>query len=1188
MTSSRPFNFTITGSSSNDINFVVDSTNSNITGSTSLDNENNSVLEPILSGSNNYLENSSTSNAISYNNAGAAGAAGAASSAMQNETNSYFTKIPITFNNLDKLKKVKAIKLFNSNYEIISTAGANTSFITSNKDNIFYTTSNTIISENKRTGLINWTLDWSQILDQDKKLGGEVYRRQTANIFPRNNHPDLNWATPIEIRYPPGISKDGTKLYITNVDFVHDNTQLYLIEIDAERGEVLKTQMMDELAAKTDYLGDAVINTIPNSSIAVRTSVTVEDISNIRYLTFGGTAGLEYAAELFGIINNESANYLEVNNNAARGAVVCYKKDLNNPDSNFELNWIRHSGPQHYIGFGGPDPLTNEQSHPDRTRFPSQNREINDNYIAVNKTYTKDNSMVSILSIDSFIPDPSHGILYGNNKYDPSINLFVPMCNKYKLYVNDLSNAKHDGSNIPQYIVSSNKLLIKTSTGVSAELDCDFFLNNMDVITKFYHELVDLCCNDVSSSYYNLSSTSGNGYNAPLKKVNKPASKIKYSTGPYAGLPVNPAIVYEKLVPDSIFAGSVNAKGRYSMQINNLLFTKDISDNDPSYNIIPNKFNIYKVTGGVHDQDRSEELLFANCDIYDISRTIADVYLDAADGTQTVSIDISDGIIIDSSNIIFRKMSDGSAIEISSKMLISQNIQKVLDISLLDISGGYKLDSSEASRLNYTGSGLWVSRFTYDNCGGIIITYGNGNSLPIHESLNYIKSNVRTPSGEWFPYILSPIDASNIDKLYEDIMVKNIHESFPKMLSVYGYLQTQYNKTKKTDILAKVYNLHKRIKEVSEERDANMYKYISKRGLRNMTCSVACIDLLSGATKWRSQTPDWNDANWNFNTWVNSRNKNFTTFQSPGWTDASAHEYNYIYTTDASKRRYIEYYPPGMDNDTAMPLADISGFFIVANKGGHIFKLKKDKYIDISDIHPDISYINNEDSTTNMKIIENDFIYGTRELGCNFVGDNNYGYYCDDEYYIGNSRNFSELGTNLMYFNPDLSFIEQPKRLDEKHIINNFPMGHSAIMVVNLETNDISFVKTRNEVKPSPLHTAVVGYRKSLTDKPVVMVGDPFGTLHVLDIETMKSKKYETGLPIVRANIILNDNQNPTRINIIGDNPKGLAFTAGIGIDSDSVDEIGKFEIDPFNIIIKDTEYVLPGDSEVPQYATEL
>jgi hypothetical protein len=267
-----------------------------------------------------------------------------------------------------------------------------------------------------------------------------------------------------------------------------------------------------------------------------------------------------------------------------------------------------------------------------------------------------------------------------------------------------------------------------------------------------------------------------------------------------------------------------------------------------------------------------------------------------------------------------------------------------------------------------------------------------------------------------------------------------------------------------------------------------------------------------------------------------------------------------------------------MDNDTAMPVAVLDNYYVVANKGGHIYKLKRDSYIDISNYH-DLSF----------DVIEDEFIYGTRELGCNFVGDTNYGYYADEDYYIGNSRNFSELGTHLMQF-ADLSLNYKPTTLDSVNLITNLPMGHSTIVILDLSTNDISFVETRNSVRPSPLHTGLVGFRASNTkdDLPVVMVGDPCGKLHVLDIKTMKTKEIETGLPMIRANIVLNDPSKPTRINIIGDDPKGLAFAAGIGISAEPVFEIGKFEVDPFGIIVLDIEYVLPGDTEVPLYATEL
>ena len=88
---------------------------------------------------------------------------------------------------------------------------------------------------------------------------------------------------------------------------------------------------------------------------------------------------------------------------------------------------------------------------------------------------------------------------------------------------------------------------------------------------------------------------------------------------------------------------------------------------------------------------------------------------------------------------------DGTVVPIQGSILHRQEVRKELCRNL--VSAGYKLDASEAYRLNYAGTGTWGQGMAFDTeRRELVIPTSNANWMPNHEMMSVLNSEVlRTP-----------------------------------------------------------------------------------------------------------------------------------------------------------------------------------------------------------------------------------------------------------------------------------------------------------------------------------------------------------------------------------------------------------------------------------------------------------
>lgn len=456
---------------------------------------------------------------------------------------------------------------------------------------------------------------------------------------------------------------------------------------------------------------------------------------------------------------------------------------------------------------------------------------------------------------------------------------------------------------------------------------------------------------------------------------------------------------------------------------------------------------------------------------------------------------------------------------------------------MLTISGGYKLDASEAYRLNYAGGSVWGTIAIAED-GNVIVPWGNGNSMPLHEMLEFsdlydgINYKLSDLSNNYYWYN-NIHDLSKEDTLAGYDMIINMnHYVVGYSLIILAYLQKYYkletNLSIKEELLTYIYLLKTHIKNKTKNKAEidNMSSLISKRGAQYLIDCVSSIDIITGKTLWRSTTPDFADAGWDTNSSLaHQYGANIITRH----IGASEYVFTYNYSSTNSRNYNIVPFIPGTDNDHTMEPKETSHYFISPSKAGHILKCTKN----------DLTYKSNLD----ISFIKTNILYGSRELGCNFVGDINYGYAMNSTHIITHSRNLSELGVNYMNISGNI-------------IEHDISYGTSIIFVFDISNETEHIIEAYNNNNPHAFHSAVVNV--DIPGAPLIgAVGDCDGKVYFVNAETKEVKTIETDAPNGRSNIFFKDNV----LYNVGGSSADLAWAVGSGFPGKTSNGIKSYYI---------------------------
>ena len=961
-----------------------------------------------------------------------------------------------------------------------------------------------------------------------------------------------------DFRYTPALSLDQERLYFTTADFFSFKGKLSLFILDARTGRAITQRLID--TSNWLNVGESVVDASKNLVASIRSNTTIASqyYNNKELLFFGYTSGIEYVYPAFGLTKpNTSVNESDINEMALTGGVNCLELDCTSDDPavwTMNTKWSTSTCPEILYGFGGSGITVDTSNVAQRNQNAIINFGDSDNG-TIRSVYSNSDQLertevnASNLLHDSFINDISY------------LDMLVPMNNVgYPLYCDISNQANHS---IEQNLIIKNSLrctqIIDTSN-TPVTIPCEGFVGSLTLFNGYEHNFPYGIAINTSDGKYDVSSGI---YDISIAKIPNGLTDNQEFTAP----------------------------GRfYSMVVGNLLFIKDVSGSQISYNKtsmqkIYNKRLVYKIyeleftdvetlSGPTINESKYSaqdsnpsytvnniERLFAIGTFHgdenntQIVRENKDITFNAR---EYVNFNIS-GEVLDNTNSTIALPSIGD-ISINGLMLTTQFVLKRLNKSLVDV--GYKLDSAEAYRLNYFGSGIWGS-LKYDSSNNdILVPVGNGNAMPLHEQFHFSSSELKDSSNGYLWYTQYAFN-----RLYSDSSNGNINRlinmpidnySIAYLLALMAIAQGLYRKTTNPDISQRllhfIFRIQKNMREKEDDIMDNFSNKVSKRGARYLNNSVVSLDWETGDITWRQESLYHADVGWTYNNFYSDAFtkgvNNIWTVSEKEWKKNPVLGYNFSYSTPLTKRNGIEYNLLGVDNDMNMqPQITPDGrYFVAGSKSGLI----------MISTQGDISYVQD----LSMHLIKSKLIRGTNLLGGNFIGDSNYSFVCDNSFVVLGSRNASEHGVEFLTVSGDIG---------GNHLLANVltdvPRGIPMIAISDISSGITRLVKCTNENIPHTTHSAVRGIFDMCNNNLIAYNGDQAGQLNFVNPMNVPFKDFDinassqlidnpsvdiyrniaTGVPSGRGNYYTNGDSIITTGSASGSLSSFTAFSTGFG-----------------------------------------
>ena len=921
-----------------------------------------------------------------------------------------------------------------------------------------------------------------------------------------------------DIRYTPCVSLDGKKLYFTTTELFSFKNSLALFILDAKTGDLITQKSINV----NSWPGTSE-NLVPMGlTCSIRTNTIISPYyyegTSKELVYFGATSLIEYIPQYTGITNpSDSLNVSDINGLGLKGVLTCLA--VNTSSNNIEeysvdVCWNRFTCPSDLYGIGGPgstnstDISSRDLSACEIFGTPNITRSVYPNNESKSSINLADLS-ADYLSKDSFIGS------------EP-IQMLVPMNNVgYPLYLDDLSNANH---NIEQNLVVKNTLKctnIKDSSSIN--IPCSAFIASKQIFNGYLH----------SYPY---------GPTIPTNNGSLSVKSGKYDLS-YAPIP-------HDLSSNTNFIHDNSGSQYYSMVIGDLLIVKDVSGHGDSAVQTTfngnNVFKIYKINYADNTKltDPSiDTTLYSGSDasacyiLNDIERLFAkchfkhgtDLSYQIVSENNSIDLSVNEFVhfnltnsILDNSNTSILEPSKED-FSVNSLMLNTQFVIKQLDISLTDIS--YQLDSAEAYRLNYYGSGLW-GQLSFDELNDeILVPVGNGNAMPLHEQFRFSDCSLNDSSGNYLWYtnyyfnnLYNECSGGSIDNLlskpYDNYAISYLYP----LLAISQKLFKEPSCVDVSDqILEFIENLENNIYNQQKNRLLTFTDRLSPRGSKFLNNTGVGIDSKTGKIKWRGKSLDHADVGWTYNKNYPNAFMQYSQFTETKeqWLSNPNTKYNYNYSSILTQDDAIEYYLLGTDNDCGLPINKLSNnkFIILPSKGGNIYKYS----------YNDISY----NSYLDMSFITTESINATRLLGANSIGDINYGYSYNNNFVVTQSKNISDQG--VVYLT-----------VSNNEVLTDISRGIPLLVISDISSNKSTFIPCINNTIPHSFLTTVRHFNEISNNSLIAFCGDNNGQLNFVNTKNVSFdssnqldpnnqtpsvyKISQTGVPVGRSSLFVNNN----------------------------------------------------------------
>jgi len=906
-----------------------------------------------------------------------------------NFANSYNGSKPLTWNNLDKLRLLKYIK-------IDGFVPGNCGYPSETEKLMFFTD-----DKNKQLVAIN------------KKSLEVEWRKTTRQIFSSlSSTTILSSLDNYKMRYAPGVSNDQKRLYTVIEYKLEDPTTglttdrnygNILLVLNASTGNLIEIFKFNNYYSVYGQGWDhSSEDTYKNQTTKLSTNAQVFEVNGVTKIICGFRSSNEYAEGL--IVDQKAGGINDINEEGLVGGIICLEKNYINPNSEWKVAWHSFTTPKPLKGFGvfPEDPSYN--LYKDRCNFESRTvrTDISGNPIKIpignSENYfnlelgpyypdsTSGNQEADKLTLDSYVPklDNENNII--DNSYQ-DIYMYIKIHDGYKFCIHDdtdnSNNAQHN--DVRQYLVKSNYLCLSSTPNSLASV-CDISLS-----LPFYVQSRNILAQGNQTQLNNVS------FNSILSQLN-----CTY-------IDDNDAEVNLKVTT------SGNNLGTYHIETSGNTVGTDVSgyltriqrewidcqlDGEQEIDLSTNNVINFKTTDTLVDISINQRML---CDqeILKILPTRLAInnnyYLDAAEAYRLNYY----GNSVWTPRILFDKYDNTALVSIGNGN----------SCPFHELQNYYFIKSEPEHPAN---NGKWWG-------------YCEANNNPEPASKKRNSDIPGLEDGIIYPPLPDPVKGVNTNQISEWIPTLECTMPIYAGINV-GYMQKHpevYSDASINEYIIKYRN-------DTIERIKNPHKYLSKRGLRSLTNSIGSFDLNTGELIWRSASFDQCDHFWQI--WYV---KNLlSAFYK--WLPGAYESQNY-YLNRRITLEEVSKTPTTPDNDIALPAyKHINGYIYASNKGGnairinlkktssnHGFDIKETEYIETSLFSQDIDQgdHNYQWCTTNDMII-------TRHSGNNQLYSEHVKY---------NSRNQK---VETFKHNTNFLSIINPKNTIDSNDVHNVSLRH--------------------------------------------------------------------------------------------------------------------------------------------------